>query len=140
MKYRLERVPGVAAVDIWGGLNREVHVNLHADQLKALGLSPGTVLAALRRDNRNMPAGLYEKGNLEVLIRTQGEFRSLDEIRGTVVAVREGTPIRIADVADVEDSWEEVRRLVRIDSRPGIRISISKQSGANTVQVAEAVR
>ena len=140
VKYRLERVPGVASVDIRGGLNREIHVNLRGDQLKALGISTDAVLGALRNENRNVPAGLYDKGNLEVLVRTQGEYRNLDEIRNTVITTRAGAPIRIADVADVEDSWEEIRQIVRIDGKPGLRISISKQSGANTVNVAEAVR
>jgi HAE1 family hydrophobic/amphiphilic exporter-1 len=140
VKYRLERVPGVAAVDIWGGLMREIHVELQAAQLKALGLSTDAILAALQNENRNIPAGLYDKGNFEVLIRTQGEFRSLDEIENTVITIRQGTPIQIRDVANVTDSWEEVRQLIRIDGKPGVRISISKQSGANTVKVAEAVK
>lgn len=139
VKYRLERVPGVAAVDVWGGLMREVHVELKSDQLKALGLSTENVLSALRNENRNIPAGLYEKGDSEVLIRTQGEFTSLEEIENTVVAIREGVPIQVRDVADVVDSWEEVRQLVRIDGEPGVRISISKQSGVNTVKVARDV-
>ncbi len=138
VKYRLERVPGVAAVDIWGGLTREIHVNLKSAQLKALGISADAVIAALRNENRNVPAGLYEKGTSEVLVRTQGEFSSLDEIGSTVITMRDGTPIQIKDVADVEDSWEEVRQLIRIDGQPGLRISVSKQSGANTVKVAEA--
>lgn len=140
VKYRLERVPGVAAVDTWGGLNREIHVSLHADQLKALGLSTEEILASLRAENRNIPAGLYDKGLLEVLMRTQGEFQSIDEIASTVITMREGTPIQIRDVADVLDSWEEIRQIVRIDGEPGLRMSVSKQSGANTVAVAEAAK
>jgi HAE1 family hydrophobic/amphiphilic exporter-1 len=140
VKYRLERTPGVAAVDIWGGLYREIHVDLHAAQLKALGLSSEDILAALSNENRNIPAGLYDKGLMEVLMRTQGEFQSLDEIANTVVTVRDGTPIQIRDVADVVDSWEEVRQIIRIDGKPGLRISVSKQSGANTVTVARAAK
>ncbi len=140
VKYRLERVPGVAAMDIRGGLYREIHVRLQAGKLKALGLSTDAIINALQNENRNIPAGLYESGNLEVLIRTQGEYMSLDEIRNTVVTLREGAPIQIRDVATVEDSWEEVRQLVRINGRPGLRISINKQSGANTVEVVDAVR
>jgi HAE1 family hydrophobic/amphiphilic exporter-1 len=138
VKYRLERVAGVASVDVWGGLMREIHVDLRAAQLKALGLSTDNILAALQSENRNIPAGLYEKGNSEVLVRTQGEFSSLEEIENTVVAMREGTPIQIRDVADVVDSWEEVRQINRIDGEPGVRVSINKQSGANTVKVAQA--
>jgi HAE1 family hydrophobic/amphiphilic exporter-1 len=140
VKYRLERTPGVAAVDIWGGLSREVHVDLHGAQLKALGLSTDQILAALQNENRNIPAGLYDKGNFEILMRTQGEFASLDEIENTVITTRNGTPIQIRDVADVVDSWEEVRQIIRIDGNPGLRISVSKQSGANTVTVAEAAK
>ncbi len=140
VKYRIEKVPGVAAVDIWGGLLREIHVDLHAAQLKALGISTDEILAVLRNENRNVPAGLYDQGNMEVLVRTQGEYHHLDEIRNTIITTRKGAPIRIMDVADVQDSWEEVRRLVRIDGKPGLRISINKQSGANTVAVAQAVR
>ena len=138
VKYRLERVPGVAAVDIWGGLMREIHIDLNATQLKALGLSTDNILSALSNENRNIPAGLFEKGNTEVLIRTQGEFSTLEEIENTVIATRQGTPIQIRDVADVVDSWEEVRQLIRIDGQPGVRVSVSKQSGANTVTVARA--
>lgn len=140
IKYRIERVPGVAAVDIIGGLLREIHVELHASQLKALGISTDMILAALRNENQNIPAGLYEKGNTEVLIRTQGEFRSLDEIEKSVVILRQGTPIQIRDLATVKDSWQEVRQIIRINGKPGLRLLINKQSGANTVKVAEAVK
>jgi HAE1 family hydrophobic/amphiphilic exporter-1 len=140
VKYRLERVPGVAAVDVRGGLSREIHVDLRAAQLKALGISTDALLAALRSENQNIPAGLYDEGDLEVLVRTQGEYHSLDELRNTVIATRNGVPIRLQDVADVEDSWEEVRQFVRMDGKPGVRLSINKQSGANTVRVAEGVR
>ncbi|HHS13448.1 MAG TPA: efflux RND transporter permease subunit [bacterium] len=139
VKYRIERVDGVAAVDIYGGLNREIHVSLRGSKLKALGISPVTILASLGRENRNIPAGLYESGNLEILVRTQGEYQSLDEIRETVITLRDGVPITIADVADVNDSWQEVRQITRIDGQQGIRISINKQSGSNTVQVARQV-
>ncbi len=139
VKDRIERIPGVAALDIFGGLNREIHVDLKAVQLKALGLSTNLILNSLRRENRNIPAGLFEQGDLEVLVRTQGEFLSLDEIRNTVITIRNGTPIRISDIADVQDSWQEVRQTVRINGKPGVRISINKQSGSNTVEVAQQV-
>lgn len=140
VKYRLERVPGVAAVDIRGGLSREIHVDLFADQLKALGLSTDAVLTALRNENLNVPAGLYETGNLDILVRTQGEYRNLEEIENTVITTIHGVPIQIKDVARVEDSWEEVRQIVRIDGQPGLRITINKQSGSNTVDVVKGVR
>jgi len=140
IKYRLERVAGVAAVDVRGGLYREIHVDLHADQLKALNIAPEVILATLKKENRNVPAGLFKKGNFDVLVRTQGEYHNLDEIRNTVITIRNGAPIRIRDVADVQDSWEEVTQKVRINGKDGLRIAINKQSGANTVNVANAVK
>jgi len=140
VQYRLERVNGVASTMIRGGLNREIHVNLKAAKLKAIGLSPQTVIIALRSENLNIPAGTYEKGDKDILIRTQGEFSSLNDIRETVVAVKEGIPVRVGDIADVEDSWEEVTSLSRINGKDGLNIGVFKQSGANTVQVAEGVK
>ncbi len=139
IKYRLERVPGVAAVDIWGGLTREIHVNLNADKLKALEIPPEIVLSALRSENRNIPAGTYDKGNLEVLVRAEGEFQSLEEIKQTPLIVRSGVVIRVQDVAEVEDTSEDMSRIVRLNGKPGLRIAINKQSGYNTVKVADAV-
>jgi len=140
VKYQLERVPGVASVDVMGGLTRQIRVELKADRLNALGLSTDAIVAALSSDNQNLPAGIYETGNFEVLLRTTGEFRSIEEIRNTVIAMRDGTPIRLRDAADVIDSSEEVRQIVRIDGKPSVRVGITKQSGANTVKTAEAVK
>ncbi|MBN2461660.1 MAG: efflux RND transporter permease subunit, partial [Candidatus Cloacimonetes bacterium] len=139
IKYRLERIPGVASVDIRGGLNREIHITVAARQLKSFDLSLDDVLGAIRNENKNIPVGLYTKGDHDVLIRTQGEYSSLDEIRNTVIATRNMKPVMIGDIAQVSDSYEEITQFIRIDGAPGLSISISKQSGANTVTVAESV-
>ena len=139
IKYRIERVPGVASLDIWGGREREIHVNLQQDKIKALGLPLDLILNKIRSENVDVPAGTIERGNFEVLIRTPGVYTNLDEIRETVVAIRDGVPIQIKEIATVEDSWQRIRRIVRVNGKPGIRLSISKQSGENTVEVAQAV-
>jgi HAE1 family hydrophobic/amphiphilic exporter-1 len=139
VSYRIERVPGVASVDIWGGLTREIHVNLYADKVKVLGLPLDNILSQIRAGNINLPAGLLNRGDFEVTMRTSGEYTSLDQLRNTVVAVRQGAPIQLKDIASVEDSWEKVRRIVRVNGKPGIRLGILKQSGTNTVQVARGV-
>ena len=139
VSYRIERVPGVASVDIWGGLTREIHVNLYADKIKVLNLPLDTILAQIRAGNINLPAGLLNRGDFEVTMRTSGEYTSLDQLRNTVVAVRQGAPIQLKDIASVEDSWEKVRRIVRINGKPGVRLGILKQSGTNTVQVAKGI-
>ena len=139
LQYRLERVPGVAAAEIRGGLRREIHVDMFLEKLRALNISPEEVTNTLRRENLNLPVGPVEEGKYELLLRTQGEFQSVDQIRNVVVTARNGIPIYIRDVARVEDSHEEIRQIVRVDDQPGLRLSVRKQAGANTVQVAKAV-
>ncbi len=140
IKYRLERVPGVAAVDIRGGLEREVRVEVDPDRLKALGLSLDQLIARLRAENANVPAGSVELGTREVLVRTPGEFHDLDAIRDTVIMVRDGAPVRLGSVATVEDGWRKLSGKVRVNGRLGVRLAVNKQAGTNTVEVAKGVK
>ncbi|MFH2107394.1 MAG: efflux RND transporter permease subunit [Chrysiogenia bacterium] len=137
--YRLERVPGVASVDIWGGHEREIQVNLHADKIKALGLPLDRIISGIREGNVDMPAGVIERGNYEILIRVPGVFSGMDEIRETVVAMRDGVPIRLKEIAEIEDTYRKITRIVRVNGIPGTRLAIYKQSGTNTVEVARGV-
>ena len=140
IKYRFERLPGVAAIHVRGGLDREIHVNLDAGKIKALGMPLDQILGKIKAENVSLPAGSLEKGNLEVMVRTPGEYTSLRDLQNTVVAIREGVPIQLKEIASIDDAWEKVSRMVRINGRPGVRISVSKQSGTNTVEVAKGVR
>ncbi|OHB64040.1 MAG: acriflavin resistance protein [Planctomycetes bacterium RBG_13_62_9] len=137
VKYRLERVPGVAAVDIRGGLEREIHVKLDPAKINALALPLDQIVAQVREGNVNVPAGTIEKGNLEITIRTPGEYTDLRQLQDTVIAIRQGVPIQLREIASVEDSWTKVTRLVRVNGVPGMWLSVSKQSGKNTVEVAQ---
>jgi HAE1 family hydrophobic/amphiphilic exporter-1 len=137
--YRLERVPGVASVDIWGGHEREIQVNLDADKVKALGLPLDRVITGIREGNVDLPAGVIERGNYEILVRIPGVFTNLQEIRDTVVAVRNGVPVRLKEIADIEDTYRKITRVVRINGVPGTRLAVYKQSGTNTVEVAAGV-
>ncbi len=137
---RLERVPGVAAVDIRGGLRREIHVALSTEKLRSYNLSVAQVVNVLRRENQNRPVGPMEEGKYEVLLRSQGEFKDVKEIGNVVLATRGAVPIYLRDIAEVKDTHEEIRQEVRIDDKPGVRFSVRKQSGANTVLVAQKVK
>lgn len=139
IKNRIERIPGVASLDVRGGLDREIHVNLNAEKVKALGLPIDQILNRLKEENINLPAGTLEQGLLDVTIRTPGIYNNLDELRNTVVAIREGVPIQLKEIASVEDAWQKVTRIVRVNGRPGVRMAVNKQSGKNTVEVASAV-
>jgi HAE1 family hydrophobic/amphiphilic exporter-1 len=139
IQYRLERVPGVAQFTVRGGLRREIHVDLDLEKMRALDLSVAEVVRIVRQENLNRPVGPVREGRFEVLLRTQGEYQNLDQIRNLVVATRGSVPVYLRDVATVEDSHEEVRQLVSVDGNPAVRLFVYKQSGANTVEVSEAV-
>ncbi|HEX5513151.1 MAG TPA: efflux RND transporter permease subunit [Gammaproteobacteria bacterium] len=139
LSFRLERLPGVAAVEVWGGHQREIQVRVLRERLQALGLPLDRVLQTLRDANLNVPTGSITEGTADVTLRAPGRFRSLDEIRNTVIARREGVAIYLHQIAEVADSHAEMTRLIRINGQPGVRLGVRKQSGSNTVAVAEAV-
>lgn len=139
IKNRLERVPGVASVDALGGLVREVHVDLDIDKIQALALPFNQVINSLQAANLQVPAGTLEQGSRQLLLRTPEEFKSIDDIRNTIVAQRNGIPVFLGQIAEVKDTYQRITSLIRLNGKPGIRLGIRKQSGTNTVQVAEAV-
>ncbi len=137
--YRLERVAGVASVDVYGGRQREIQVNLDPLKLKALGLPLNAITSKIRQENVDMPAGVIERGNYDILLRIPGVFTGLDQLRATVVAVRDGVPIQLREIASVDDTFQRITRVARINDREGMRLAVYKQSGQNTVNVAERV-
>ena len=139
VSYRLERIPGVASVDVWGGLQREIHVDLIPEALKALEIPLEQIIARIKAGNVQLPAGSIHQGSYQKTVRTSALYEDLEQLRETVIASRQGTPIRLRQVAVVEDSWQKVTRIARINSSSGIRLSVSKQSGKNTVEVAGQV-
>jgi HAE1 family hydrophobic/amphiphilic exporter-1 len=136
VRYRLERVPGVAAVNIRGGLEREIHVALDPAKINALAIPLESIISRIREGNVNIPAGTIEKGNFEITVRTPGEYTDLTQLQDTVISVRQGAPIKLREISRVEDSWTKITRVVRVDGEPGMWMSINKQSGKNTVEVA----
>lgn len=139
VQYRLERSPGVASVDIRGGESREISVALKASALEALKISPDMIVSTFQQENRNIPAGTIYKGSKEVIVRTFAEYNNLDDVRSAIIAVRDGIPVTIGDVADVSDGMAEITSIIRINQKPGVRLSVTKQSGVNTVAVAKGV-
>ncbi|MGB5661488.1 MAG: efflux RND transporter permease subunit [Thermoanaerobaculia bacterium] len=137
---RFEQIPGVGAIDIRGGVYREIRVELDRDRLQATGLTALDVERALVRENVTLPTGTVKSGFDDLYIRSLGEYRSLEEIALTVVATPGGRPVRIRDIGEVRDAYEDVRYLVEMNGVPSISLGIQKQSGGNTVEVARAVR
>lgn len=139
LSYQLQKIPGVASVEVRGGRGREIRVTLKQSRLQALGITVDQISNVINAENSNLPAGYLAVGPGDFLLRTLGEFRSLDEIRNIVITVRHGVPVYLKDLATIEECLEDIRSLVRIDGKPGIVLSIQKQSDANTVDVADRV-
>ncbi len=139
IRYRFARIPGVAQVDVFGGFNREVRIELDPDRIKAVGLPLDRVLDAIRDANLDLPAGKIEQGRYEVTLRAPAEFISLDQIRETVIDQHDGAAVTLGQIADVKDTYEKLTRIVRVDGERGLRIGIRKQANANTVEVSKRV-
>ncbi|MEW6429730.1 MAG: efflux RND transporter permease subunit [Thermodesulfobacteriota bacterium] len=139
IRYRFSRVEGVAQVDVWGGFNREVRIELDPDRINALGLPLDRVLDAIRDANLDLPAGKLEIGRFEVTLRAPAEFVDLAEIERTVIMERSGATVTLGQIARISDTYEKLVRLIRVNGGRGIRVAIRKQAGANTVEVARKV-
>jgi len=140
IKPNLEQVDGVASVEVKGGAKREVTVKLDRARLDALGLSPALVSQRLQLANLNVPAGRIEEGITEVSVRTLGELTTVDAVRQVILSTaHDGSTVRLQDVAEVEDGFEEIRSLVRVNGQDAVTFEVYKQSGSNTVAVSDGV-
>jgi HAE1 family hydrophobic/amphiphilic exporter-1 len=135
----LSRVEGVAAAEVMGGLEREIQVRLRTQWLQAYGLGPSQVVDALRGANIVTPSGSVDDGAQALNIQPSGLFSSVEEIREVVVGQRGGRPVRLREVAEVEDTFEDETQVVTSNGSPAVLMAIRKQSDANTVQVGRAV-
>ena len=136
---RLERVPGVASVTVEGGLRRQIHIELSREKITALNLPVDRITNLLRSENQNIPLGDIDEGDRTYLVRSQGQFENLEQIRDLVVMTRNNVPVYLRDIAEVKDATEDFRSFTRINNKPGVRLRITKQSGQNTVEIADAV-
>jgi len=137
---RLEQISGVGAIDVWGGIDREIRVDLKRDRLAASGLTAIDVQNAIVVENNTLPGGNVKDGLTQLYVRTLGEFTDINQISETIISRVDGRPIRVRDIATVRDAYEDVGRVVRINDEPMIRMGIRKQSGANTVAVSEGIQ
>lgn len=137
---QFEQIPGVGAIDVWGGIYREVQIDLIRDRLISANLGASDVVDAVRRENSNLPGGNVRTGVSDLYVRTLGEYTDTDQIANTIIRMVDGSPIRVQDVAKVRMGYEDIARYVEINQRPTINLDLRKQEGANTVAVSAAVR
>jgi hydrophobe/amphiphile efflux-1 (HAE1) family protein len=140
VKERLQTIPGVGEVTVGGSLERNVRVWIDADKLDAQQLTITEVMAALRRQHVELPAGRIETEGREINVRVMGEALDLQSLRQIVLRQSGGATVKLEDVALVEDGFEDVRRLARVNGAPAQGLGVRKQRGANAVAVARGVR
>ena len=140
VKPFLERIDGVAQVNIYGGREREAHVLIDPVAIAQRGLTHVDVVNALRGENRNVSAGSIAEGKRDYRVRLVGQYETPDRILETIVAYRDGRPVYVKDVADVEVGFQKKRGFVRSFGHPSIAMPVIRQSGANVVKVMEQLR
>lgn len=140
LRYRILAVPGVASVERLGGELRQYQVRLDPTRMRALGVGLDQILEAVRASNKNAPGGVISEGETELTVRSLGRLTSAEDLRRSVIATRSGVPVTIADIASVVEGGAVRRGLARAEGREVVSSRVVKQVGADTVEVAAAVR
>jgi len=140
IEQRIERLPGVASADTRGGLERKVFVNVRPMSLAQHRLVPSDIESAIRSNNQQVPVGNIVTSKNSYSVRAQSMYDRVEEIRQTIIKTTDsGIPIRVRDVAEVEDSFQDISTLVEINGKNSVSITVQKKSDANTVDVANSV-
>jgi len=133
----LSRVEGVAQVNIIGGEEREIQVNLDAVKMQGYGLSIPEVQQNILTSNLDFPTGNIQTRNQKILIRLAGKYKDVQELRNLIVSSKNGIQVRLSDIADVQDTQKITEKVARVDQKSAIILQIIKQSDANAVAVSE---
>ncbi len=136
---RLQRIEGVADATVTGGREREIQVLLDADALKARRVAPQQVISTVVAESFSIPGGSVEQEGSNLLLRTPGNFRTVEDIANLQVPTAMGA-VRVGDLAIVQDGYKKQDKFSRLNGQEAVIVSVRKQSGTNTVQVAERVR
>jgi HAE1 family hydrophobic/amphiphilic exporter-1 len=140
IKKRIESLNGVGNVAIIGGATREIHVWVDPDKMRAYNITVPEVVAAVRSQNMEVPGGRLDEGTRELTVRTMGRITNPAEFNNIAVSTRGGYAVKISDIGYTSDESEEQRSSARLNGQPAVTLVVSKQSGQNTVQVADAVK
>lgn len=139
IEQRLERIPGIASVETAGGYERQINVEINNADMRAYNVDIQDIASKLRQENIQVPAGELVEGRTIYSLRTIGEFKNVDQIRNTIVATEDGHPVKLSDVAKVEDGIAQPIGNVHIDGKDGVILNIYRQSDANVVTAASNV-
>ena len=138
---KIEQVGGVAMADIKGGLKSQIKVDIDMNRLQAYGLDINTIVRTLGEENQNLAGGETYEGVYKYILRTTGEFKTIDDIGTVVVALKNNnTPIRLRELAHIYEGYDDKMDIIKVNGTAAISISINKESGANMVAVSKAVK
>ncbi|WP_426731691.1 efflux RND transporter permease subunit [Myxococcus faecalis] len=140
VKPALQRQPGVGSIDVTGGREREIQLVVDPDRLRGFGMAISDVSQAVKAQSLDMPGGRTMDSGRERVLRLTSEAKSVDDIRNIILTNTNGAPVRVRDVADVVDGPEEARGAAKNGDRSAVALIVRKQSGSNTVQVAELIK
>jgi HAE1 family hydrophobic/amphiphilic exporter-1 len=140
IKERIESINGVGQVQIVGGRNREIQVWVDPDKLRSYNVTVAEVAAAIRSQNMEVPGGRIDEGTRELTVRTMGRISDPSSFNDLVVATRGNYSVKVSDIGYIEDGAEEQRTQALLNGQPSVTLVVSKQSGQNTVAVADAVK
>ncbi len=140
IKQDLESLEGVASVQVAGGLEEEIQVNVNEGKLAALGISINTVINRLAQENVNLTGGTLKDGEAEFLVRTLNEFRAIEEMDDIVVTMQGGAPILLKDIAEIRKSHKERKVITHLNGAEAVEIAVYKEADKNTVLVAAGVK
>ncbi|HQJ74710.1 MAG TPA: efflux RND transporter permease subunit [Bacteroidota bacterium] len=140
IKTKIERLNGVGSVTVIGGLEREIHIDVNINKINSLNIPISQISQAIKNENLNLPAGRLTEKTIDFLIRTKAEFKTVKEIENIPVGIFAGNTIFLKDVAKVYDDFKTKKSISRVNNKESITIVIRKQSGTNSVQVAEEVK
>ncbi|MCI0513496.1 efflux RND transporter permease subunit [candidate division KSB1 bacterium] len=140
LKNRFLRLPNVANVQIFGGNEQHVTIQINPNRLAALGLSLNTVNTALISENLNVPAGKLTTGYRNYFVRTMGKFKDLTDLENMIVATPKGAPVYLKNVARIGFENKEAESMIRLNGKELVGLAIREKSGGNTVAMVEEVR
>ena len=136
----LERLDGVASVDISGGYEQEIAVHTDASRLKGYNLTISSIGQQLGADNIAIPGGDLDNGSQTLAVRTDGEYSSIDDVKNALISLPAGGTVRLSQIADVSMQPKDRSTIAKVDGEECIMLSVNKQSGSNTVQIAELAK
>lgn len=136
----LERLDGVASVDISGGYEQEIAVHTDASRLKGYNLTISSIGQQLGADNIAIPGGELDNGSQTLAVRTDGEYSSIDDVKNALISLPAGGTVRLSQIADVSMRPKDQDAISKVDGEECIILSVNKQSGSNTAQIAELAK